>query len=237
MIKQKETLSQVLYQVMRELNDEILLFSLENNFEHMFGYKFHYMGYEGLFNLVSNEKGWQVTEVSSEDGRILKEEKLVENSKEEVKKALYSFLKQIKQKQRIKEMLTPSTYFFDKLIGEIQNEFSFILLEDLIAFKKTLYETLCTVLSSKEIMELSAREWKSGRTYFHKVEQKVINIEMYSCVFLGFYFFVEMERGDDFLFVFFEKDKEKAKKFFEESYLEKHRKQIQQITSVMERWI
>jgi len=236
MIKQTEVLSEVLSKVMKELNNELLLFSIEKKYRQMFGFEFHYMGYDSLFNLVSNKQEWKVTEVSSEDGRILQEITLGAKKQEEVKKQLLVMLKNIEHKQRIKEMISPSTYFFDQLIDEIRNAFSFILIEDLNSFKKTLYEAICTVLSPKELMELSAKEWKSGKTFFRKVEQQVFGEDLYSCVFLGFYFYLELNRGEEMKFVFFKHDKEKAKAYFEKAFLKKHQDQIEKITSVMERW-
>ena len=131
-----------LNQTMEECNKKELLFGYQK--KHDFLYWIYISGQEEKIESSISPKGFTLK---------IGEESVLINEKGQMRKVFSSYIEKVKKKRRIKNVLNPPTYFYDKWI-EVDRD-------------KTIYQSLNQYLTPIEIEEFAATMVKNGDEGHH----------------------------------------------------------------------
>ena len=170
---------------------------------------FYYNGRYTRFSVLE-EKSKEYLVEENKQQECLNKKDITGYSEEGLKEVIETRLDEIERNQRVKELVTPSTYFFDSLfIGKMSR------MSNIEQLKENVYNTLCQQYTNIEIEEKAASCIKSKKDAFTGTREKMG--EDFFAVFSIFNdcFCIHAKNDNLHSFTYFGKDREKAIEHFE----------------------
>jgi len=229
----KEKMEEALDELMKE---ELMFFYRKHGaLDHFFN--FHYKGYSNWFtipeerdgNYLKNEKG----EYLFIERKKEKEERMYAVSqieKSEIKSVIKKRLEEIQKDRKIKELLEPSSFWFQRLLMSMS--FHLMGQQTIEKMSNRMYEYLRRTYTHQEIEEKSAIAFKKVRKNQKNLKTETDSFYIYLFSFLDHYFYVSIEKENTIQELkYFDISKEEALNHFKEKsqgYYEQHiQKQVE----------
>lgn len=169
----------------------------------------YYKGFYTRFSILEEKTKEYLVEENQKD-ELLNKKDITGYSEEQLKEVIDARLDEIEKNQRVKELVTPSTYFFDSLfIGKMSR------MSNIEQLKENVYNTLCKHYTNLEMEEKAASLIKSKKDTFTGAQEKM-GEDFFSVFSIFDDCFCIHAKNDNLLsFTHFGKDREKAIENFE----------------------
>lgn len=225
----QEKMEEALDELMKE---ELMFFYRKHGaLDHFF--LFHYKGYSNWFtipeerdgNYLKNEKG----EYLFIERKKEKEERMYAVSKiqkSEIKNVIKKRMEEIQKDRKIKELLEPSSFWFQKLLTGMS--FHLMGQQTIEKLSNQMYDYLRKTYTPQEIEEKSAIDFKTNEKNQQILKTETDSFYIYLFPFLGHYFYLNIEKEKNIQELkYFHTSKEEALNCFKEKSHEYYDQYIQ----------
>ena len=183
----------------------------------------YYKGFYTRFSILEEKTKEYLVEENQKD-ELLNKKDITGYSEEQLKEVIDARLDEIEKNQRVKELVTPSTYFFDTLF--LKKMRTMIAINDL---KENVQHVLYKHYTNNEIEEKAARLIKNRDYSFTGMHESIEEELFFVFSFLDEYFCLHVNKNTLISFKHFEKNKEEALLCFRKLCQSAYEKKLEEI--------